>query len=72
MKASPGETFAQDDKSRRNEHLLELPASTLGEVRAALTPMVQHPRVTEKADFVLFPHPADPRGRTPPDWCDAP
>lgn len=72
MRAAPGETFGQDDKSRRNEHLLELPAAALDQARAALAPMVGHPRVTEKADFVLFPHPADPRGRAPPDWCDAP
>jgi hydroxyacylglutathione hydrolase len=69
MTTSPGKTFAQDDKARRHEHVLELPPSIIGEVRDAVAKMVDRPRVTAYDAFVLFPHPADPRGKQPPDWC---
>jgi hypothetical protein len=26
-------------------------------------------RVEAHDDFILFPHPPDPRGKSPPDWC---
>jgi hypothetical protein len=42
----------------------------LTEIAAALQKMRDVPRVEAYADFVLFPHPPDPRGLRPPDWCD--
>jgi len=69
MKAKPGQAFGQQAKSRRGEHVLELPASAIGDVQAAFAGIGDYPRVTPFAEFVLLPHPADPQGKTPPDWC---
>jgi hydroxyacylglutathione hydrolase len=71
MTTSPGKTFPmQDTSARRGEHLLELPRSVIGEIQAGLAKMGDKPRVEAYRDFVLFPHPADPRGKQPPNWCD--
>lgn len=69
MKAKPGQAFGQQAKSRRGEHVLELPASAIGDVQAAFAGIGDYPRVTPYAEFVLLPHPADPQGKSPPDWC---
>ena len=69
MTTSPGETFNPQDRSRRGEHLLELPVSILGDIQAALESIAERPIITEFNEFVLFPHPADPRGKQPPNWC---
>jgi hydroxyacylglutathione hydrolase len=70
MTTSPGKTFAmQDTSARQGEHLLELPRSVIGEIQAGLAKMGDKPRVEAYRDFVLFPHPPDPRGKQPPDWC---
>ena len=69
MKAKPGQAFGQQAKSRRGEHVLELPVSAIDDVRAAFAGISDYPRVTPFAEFVLLPHPADPRGKSPPDWC---
>ena len=69
MKATPGETFPQDKKSRRGEHLLELPVSIISEIQAGLKDMKSELIITEYDEFVLLPHPADPRGKQPPNWC---
>ncbi|HAE28935.1 MULTISPECIES: MBL fold metallo-hydrolase [Hyphomonas] len=69
MKAQPGQAFGQQAKSRRGEHVLELPASAISDVQAAFSGIDDYPRVTPFAEFVLLPHPADPRGKSPPDWC---
>lgn len=69
MKAKPGQAFRQQAKLRRGEHVLELPASAIGDVQAAFAGIGDYPRVTPFAEFVLLPHPADPQGKSPPDWC---
>jgi glyoxylase-like metal-dependent hydrolase (beta-lactamase superfamily II) len=69
MKAAPGQSFGQQDKSRRGEHLLELPGSALGDVTAAFAGIGDYPRVAPFPEFMLLPHPADPAGMSPPDWC---
>jgi hydroxyacylglutathione hydrolase len=69
MKAAPGQSFGQQDKSRRGEHLLELPGNALGDVTAAFAGIGDYPRVTPFPEFMLLPHPADPAGMSPPDWC---
>jgi glyoxylase-like metal-dependent hydrolase (beta-lactamase superfamily II) len=70
MTTSPGKTFPlQDASARPGEHLLELPRSVVGEIQAGLAKMGDKPRVEAHRDFVLFPHPADPRGKQPPNWC---
>jgi hypothetical protein len=46
MKAAPGQSFGQQDKSRRGEHLLELPGNALGDVTAAFAGIGDYPRVT--------------------------
>lgn len=69
MKAAPGAAFEAEDRARRDEHLLELPPSVLGQIQAALAKMGDRVRVEAHDDFILFPHPADPRGKSPPDWC---
>jgi hypothetical protein len=43
----------------------------LREVQRALAKMGEQVRVEAHDDFILFPHPADPRGKNPPDWCAA-
>ena len=69
MKSAPGESFESEDRARRDEHLLELRPSILEEIRQALLRMGTRVRVEAHDDFILFPHPADPRGKSPPDWC---
>tara|TARA_R110000787_G_C13418202_1_gene444646 strand:- start:941 stop:1879 length:939 start_codon:yes stop_codon:yes gene_type:complete len=69
MKAEAGQSFGQQHKSRRGEHLLELPGSALGDVTAAFAGIGDYPRVTPFPEFMLLPHPADPTGKSPPDWC---
>ncbi|MEO9969974.1 MAG: MBL fold metallo-hydrolase [Hyphomonadaceae bacterium] len=69
MTTSVGQTFQSQDRSRRGEHLLELPVSILRDIQAALTSISDRPVITEFDEFVLFPHPADPRGKQPPNWC---
>ncbi len=71
MKAAAGEYFESQDVPRSNERRLELPSSVLREIRDSLVEMGDRPRVKAFPDFLLFPHPADPGGRQPPDWCDA-
>jgi hypothetical protein len=43
----------------------------LPEIREAVRNMGDRPRVEAHDDFVLFPHPANPQGLQPPDWCQA-
>jgi glyoxylase-like metal-dependent hydrolase (beta-lactamase superfamily II) len=69
MRAAPGKSFEAQDRARRDEHLLELRPAVLGEIQAALSKMGPNVRVEAHDDFILFPHPADPRGKSPPDWC---
>lgn len=69
MMASPGETFRANKKVRRGEHLLELPVSIIGDIQVGLKDLSGKLVVTESDEFVLFPYPADPRGKKPPDWC---
>ncbi|NVJ70867.1 MAG: MBL fold metallo-hydrolase [Alphaproteobacteria bacterium] len=69
MKNVPGETFSPQDNKRPNEHLLELPSSIFADISAALSETFDAPVVKAYDYFVLFPHPADPRGKTPPNWC---
>lgn len=71
MKATAGAYFESQDVVRRDEHRLELPPSILREIRGSLAQMGDRPQVKAHADFLLFPHPADPRGRQPPDWCNS-
>ena len=69
MKAAAGQSFGQQDKSRRDEHLLELPGNALGDVTAAFAGIGDYPRVTAFPEFMLLPHPENPTGKSPPDWC---
>lgn len=69
MKATAGKSFNSQKPSRHNEHLLELPVSIIADIEAGLNDMGDQPRVTQFDEFVLFPHPADPAGKSPPDWC---
>jgi hydroxyacylglutathione hydrolase len=68
MTTAPGQAFSPN-AARPNERALELPPSILPKIRNALADIADRPRVTPHDEFVLFPHPADPRGKQPPDWC---
>jgi glyoxylase-like metal-dependent hydrolase (beta-lactamase superfamily II) len=69
MKAEAGQSFNGESASRRGEHVLELPGSALADVKAAFDGIGDYPRVTPFPEFMLLPHPADPTGMSPPDWC---
>ncbi|MEZ5520601.1 MAG: hypothetical protein R3F08_03875 [Dokdonella sp.] len=69
MSTTPGQPFPQDEKVRHGEHLLELPASIVGKIQTALKAQAGQPRVQPFEEFWLLPHPADPTGKSPPDWC---
>lgn len=69
MMTTPGSTFPQNKKPRKGEHLLELPVSIIDEIQAGLTDLSHKLVITEYDEFVLLPHPADPRGKKPPNWC---
>ena len=69
MTTLPGQTFRPQDPARQGEHLLELPVSILPEIQAALASIADRPVISAFDEFVLFPHPADPRGKQPPNWC---
>ncbi|MEP2987883.1 MAG: hypothetical protein ABJN65_17910 [Parasphingorhabdus sp.] len=43
--------------------------SIIGDIQAGLKDLSNELVVTKYDEFVLFPHPADPRGKKPPDWC---
>ena len=69
MTTQPGKAFEGQNKVRNGEHLLELPASIVGDIQTALDDQNGQFRVTSYDEFVLLPHPADPTGMSPPDWC---
>jgi len=69
MKAEAGQSFGQEKNSRRGEHVLELPGSAIGDVKAAFDGIGDYPRVTPFPEFMLLPHPENPAGLSPPDWC---
>jgi len=69
MTRAPGGLFDPSERARRDEHRLELAPSVIGAIRDAVVKMGDRPRVESYADFVVFPHPPDPRGKQPPDWC---
>jgi len=72
MKNSPGQTFRQDRKSRKGEHVLELPSSILVDIQNALQQQDGQYTVQAFDSFMLFPHPANPAGMSPPNWCLTP
>jgi len=69
MKAQAGKSFNSQKPSRTSEHLLELPISMATEIQDGLNTMLDEPTVKQFDEFVLFPHPANPTGMTPPNWC---
>lgn len=69
MKPESGQSFNSERKSRSAEHLLELQPTIIDELHRALIALGDQPRVQPHAQFVLFPHPANPAGKKPPDWC---
>ncbi|MCH8135628.1 MAG: MBL fold metallo-hydrolase [Proteobacteria bacterium] len=69
MKVRLGKSFNSQQASRTGEHLLELPVSIITEIKVGLSEMGGAPRVTQFDEFMLFPHPVDPTGMSPPDWC---
>jgi glyoxylase-like metal-dependent hydrolase (beta-lactamase superfamily II) len=71
MRSAPEQVYESEDRVRHDEHLLELRPTVLREVQRALAKMGEQVRVEAHDDFILFPHPADPRGKNPPDWCAA-
>jgi glyoxylase-like metal-dependent hydrolase (beta-lactamase superfamily II) len=64
-----GKSFGSNDLVRPDERLLEMSPATITAVKSALHQMGDRPRVEAYDDFILFPHPADPRGKKPPNWC---
>ncbi len=64
-----GKSFNSNDVARSDERLLEMVPTTITSVQTALLKMGDQPRVEPYDDFILFPHPADPIGKNPPDWC---
>lgn len=71
LAASPGKTFNSDDRKRPDERLLELSPRVITDLQQAIDNMREKPRVEPYTDFILFPVPMDPSGKTPPDWCPA-
>ena len=69
MKVRLGKSFNSQQASRTGEHLLELPVSIITEIKVGLSEMGGAPRVTQFDEFMLFPHPVDPTGMSPPNWC---
>lgn len=67
MAPVPGKSFEPDERVRQAEHVLELPPAIVPEIRQALSKMGGRPRVEVHDEFVLFPYPAEARGKTPPD-----
>jgi glyoxylase-like metal-dependent hydrolase (beta-lactamase superfamily II) len=68
----PGKSFNSNDVSRTDERLLEMAPAAITDVKLALLQMGDRLRVEPHDDFILFPHPIDPRGKKPPDWCQSP
>ena len=62
--------FPFDQKSRENEHQLALPADILNRIKTALNDMRDELVVKEFEGFTLFPHPINPKGTQPPNWCN--
>jgi hydroxyacylglutathione hydrolase len=69
MSTTPGQTFPQDEKVRHDEHLLELPGSIVGKIQIALKEQAGQYTVRPFDEFWLLPHPVNPAGKSPPDWC---
>lgn len=65
----PGKSYNSNELVRANERLLEMTPATINSVQSALSQMGDRIRVEPYDNFILFPHPADPRGKQPPDWC---
>jgi len=64
-----GKSFGSNDLVRTNERLLEMSPATITAIKSALHQMGERLRVEAYDNFILFPHPADPRGKKPPNWC---
>jgi hydroxyacylglutathione hydrolase len=65
----PGKQYSGQEKARFDERLLELPGSAIIDLLEGLRSIKSRPVITPFPDFILFPHPTDPRGKTPPNWC---
>ncbi len=66
---TPGESYGSNDRVRTNERLLELPSSVISNIQVGVDKMLHMPRVETYDNFILFPIPENPQGKTPPDWC---
>jgi hydroxyacylglutathione hydrolase len=60
MTHKPGELIPDEAPSHPDEHELQLPASVVFELQAALHNMGDMPRQETHPDFVIFPLPARP------------
>ena len=69
LTVEPGKAYDSNDVVRKDERLLEMTSATILNVQSALQRMGNQLRVEPHDDFILFPHPADPMGKVPPDWC---
>jgi hydroxyacylglutathione hydrolase len=57
MTQKPGKDFPMEAPSHPNEHVLELPYSALGELKAAVDAMGDKPAYQAHDDFIIFPLP---------------
>ena len=71
MREGAGQYYRAPEHTRRDERRLELDPAVLNEIAAGVRRMGGNPRVEGYDNFVLFPHPANPQGLQPPDWCAA-
>ncbi len=61
MTRTPGRDYPMDAATHPDEHPLELPASAIGRLRAAVHRVERAPVIANEGDFILYPRPPKPR-----------
>lgn len=61
MTRTPGKDYPMDAATHPDEHPLELPASAIGRLRAAVHRVERAPVLANEGDFILYPRPPKPR-----------
>lgn len=61
MTNTPGKDYAMEAPAHPDEHPLELPASAVGRLQAAVHSMAFAPVLGNEGDFIIYPRPPRPR-----------
>ncbi len=61
MTSTPGRDYPMRAAAHPDEHVLELPPSTVTKLQAAVHRMADKPVIESEGDFIVYPRPPRPR-----------